>query len=609
VKGASATKRQRGALNDLGLDAENVAKRMQEDAVGTTIDVLERINKLPKEMQAAVSYDLFGGEARALGPLITNIDLLKQALGLVADETQYAGSAQREFEVRSETSANRLQTFANRVERASIAIGDALLPAMNAILDRIEPLIDGISRLVTAFPRATATVIGLVSAAIALRVAMTGISFAAALAKGGILSILAPMATVAGGLTRLAGGAWAAAAGLTAYGARSRAAAAANVASMAGMSLVNQNLVAVGKSAKTAGAAMIAGMGSNAQAAARMTAGMSSAAAAAATLGSSGGKLKGLGSALIALLNPIALVRGAMHLLKLAVIGTGLGAIIVGIAAAGAWIYQNWSGIGKMFTAFGEAFMAALGPLAPVVQPVVDALKAVWDALSSLFAPLDESGQKWEAWGTAAGQWAGNVARALVEIVTNVTAWVGQVVAAIAGLATAMFEAGVAAFTALWEGMKSVGAAIVAWAGTLGSQIASAITNAVSNAVSSAAGYLSSITGIGGGGGGAAPAVAGEGMEARAKGGPVRAGTSYIVGEEGPEIFKPRQSGEIIPNGAASSGRPVAGGKAGIVYSPNISLMIHEATGDARAAVREFAETLAREFEVASRASFADGSA
>lgn len=36
----------------------------------------------------------------------------------------------------------------------------------------------------------------------------------------------------------------------------------------------------------------------------------------------------------------------------------------------------------------------------------------------------------------------------------------------------------------------------------------------------------------------------------RASGGPVSAGSPYIVGERGPELFVPRSSGQIIPNGA-----------------------------------------------------------
>jgi hypothetical protein len=36
----------------------------------------------------------------------------------------------------------------------------------------------------------------------------------------------------------------------------------------------------------------------------------------------------------------------------------------------------------------------------------------------------------------------------------------------------------------------------------------------------------------------------------RAMGGPVAAGSPYMVGERGPELFVPRQSGQIVPNGA-----------------------------------------------------------
>lgn len=41
---------------------------------------------------------------------------------------------------------------------------------------------------------------------------------------------------------------------------------------------------------------------------------------------------------------------------------------------------------------------------------------------------------------------------------------------------------------------------------------------------------------------------------ARAAGGPVSAGTTYLVGEKGPELFTPNTSGAIIPNGAGGSG-------------------------------------------------------
>jgi phage-related minor tail protein len=45
----------------------------------------------------------------------------------------------------------------------------------------------------------------------------------------------------------------------------------------------------------------------------------------------------------------------------------------------------------------------------------------------------------------------------------------------------------------------------------------------------------------------------GSGLRPRAYGGPVNAGTSYMVGEKGPEMFVPRTSGTIVPNNALSS--------------------------------------------------------
>jgi phage-related minor tail protein len=42
-------------------------------------------------------------------------------------------------------------------------------------------------------------------------------------------------------------------------------------------------------------------------------------------------------------------------------------------------------------------------------------------------------------------------------------------------------------------------------------------------------------------------------IPARATGGPVDAGTTYLVGEKGPELFNPGTSGTIIPNHAITS--------------------------------------------------------
>lgn len=80
---------------------------------------------------------------------------------------------------------------------------------------------------------------------------------------------------------------------------------------------------------------------------------------------------------------------------------------------------------------------------------------------------------------------------------------------------------------------------------TLDNWVKSALSfiNRVIDAAKSAA---NAILGLGGGGG--SRELAG----ARAEGGPVSGGKTYLVGENGPELFTPNSSGNIIPNGGST---------------------------------------------------------
>jgi hypothetical protein len=81
--------------------------------------------------------------------------------------------------------------------------------------------------------------------------------------------------------------------------------------------------------------------------------------------------------------------------------------------------------------------------------------------------------------------------------------------------------------------------------------------------------------------------VAGASLVPRAEGGPVGPGTAYLVGEQGPEVFVPKQPGVIVPNDAISAGgSPV--GTGGSTFVVNISAGI----GDPRAIGREVVEAI-----------------
>lgn len=60
--------------------------------------------------------------------------------------------------------------------------------------------------------------------------------------------------------------------------------------------------------------------------------------------------------------------------------------------------------------------------------------------------------------------------------------------------------------------------------------------------------------------GAALNSAVGRGIGRRARGGPVSGGLGYIVGEEGPELFRPNTGGTIVPNNALSGGGVMQGG-------------------------------------------------
>lgn len=155
VQGEGASAKTKASFKSLGLDVAGVAKRMQEDAVGTTLEVMERINELPAHLQSSTMTEIFGDEARALAPLIGNLDLLRDSLGLVSDEQDYLGSAEREYAERAKTTANNLQLMRNQAARLGISIGEVVLPPLNDLLEMSQGVIDRMVEWTKAHPKLT----------------------------------------------------------------------------------------------------------------------------------------------------------------------------------------------------------------------------------------------------------------------------------------------------------------------------------------------------------------------------------------------------------------------------------------------------------------------
>lgn len=188
VAGESATKGQKAAYEELGLDYTKIAKNMQKDANGTTLMVLKQIAKLDKYKQAAVLADLFGKESlSAIAPLLTNMEALEKNLGLVADKSKYAGSMEQEYAARAATSANNIQLLKNSVSALGIDMGTVLLPPLNMVIDKARGLTNQVIAWAKENPALAATLTKIAVGGILL---VGGLS---ALALG-ITALLGPIA-------------------------------------------------------------------------------------------------------------------------------------------------------------------------------------------------------------------------------------------------------------------------------------------------------------------------------------------------------------------------------------------------------------------------------
>lgn len=505
--GATATGRQNAVFKTLGLSARGVARDMQTNAVGTLEDVLARINRLPAAARAGALSGLFGDSAGAIAPLVSGGSTLSGTLAMVAERSSYAGSVSRDFEATAVSTAFEMQILSNRVNDLAVSIGMALLPVIGAAAREFGPMVTSLSDLVRAYPQVTAAIATATAAVIGFRM-VTGVAgWAVFLLKGELLKFASGAASIATGIRTVA----------LAIGSLARAA-------------ILGPVIAAFNGVRTA----MIGF------------------AATASIVGNGAALKMMAGSLLGLLNPMALVRGAFVALRIAMLASGVGAILLGIGLAGAFIYNNWDGIGQMFRAFGSAYMQAIEPLRPLLDPVIEGVSRLFNWISDLVGPVDGFGQSWSAMGAEAGT-------ALGELTAKIVALPGEIIAQV----TAWLDAGSALVQSLWDGAASKFEEFLAWVKGIPASIAESIGNIDLSGIISwpqpPAWWRSLFGGD--------DVIDG----ARKAGGPVRAGGTYLVGENGPELFSPGRSGVISPNAAyeaVSGGNGAARGAVTVTVQP-----------------------------------------
>lgn len=146
--GSAATEKQSKVLKKLGIDATDLANRMQTDAQGAIIDFMEALQKLPKAEQTAALKNYFGQESiKPISALYTNLDELKKHFNQVADASLYAGSMEDEYASRSATTENSIQLAKNALMRLSITYGQMFVPYVKLAADKVTEFLNKLTEM------------------------------------------------------------------------------------------------------------------------------------------------------------------------------------------------------------------------------------------------------------------------------------------------------------------------------------------------------------------------------------------------------------------------------------------------------------------------------
>jgi len=141
--GEAASGVQKQMWQSIGLDAEQIAKDTQQEAVGTMYKVFDAIKKQPEYRQAAVIKTLFGTESiGSVLPLVNNMKELQRVMAAGNDEIALQNSLNNEFNKLLETKNFQEQRLSSSLNGIMSAMGEHLLPIYT---DGAEALADVIS--------------------------------------------------------------------------------------------------------------------------------------------------------------------------------------------------------------------------------------------------------------------------------------------------------------------------------------------------------------------------------------------------------------------------------------------------------------------------------
>lgn len=177
-------------LKNIGLTSSQLKKYIEKDAAGALDMFLAKLGKLPKEKQMGTIFDLFGMEfSDDIATLVGGLDNYRETMGTVADETNYLGSMQREFEKRNATTRASLERLKNSAIALGISIGNVLTPTVGSFFDTLSKNMKSIRKFIDEHQTLTKVVGGTITSLLGLGVASIAIGYAWNIMRSGFLRV------------------------------------------------------------------------------------------------------------------------------------------------------------------------------------------------------------------------------------------------------------------------------------------------------------------------------------------------------------------------------------------------------------------------------------
>ncbi len=178
------------ALRQMGMSAKQLEKDIGQDAQGALVKFLEAMEKMDKQKRSGILFDLFGMEYQDdVALLVGSLNEYKKAVNMINDETKFAGSMQREFANRANTTANNLQLLKNGLAEVGMNLGSVLLPPLNALVKVLRTATTQMAGFAEQHPILTKLIMGVTAALIGGKIAAIALGYAWTFIQGGALAL------------------------------------------------------------------------------------------------------------------------------------------------------------------------------------------------------------------------------------------------------------------------------------------------------------------------------------------------------------------------------------------------------------------------------------